>query len=68
MRQAKTPTPPDIIGFLDMCREIGVEPDLWECRNTHYDLHQDQTFYKALDPETREAFDNLGRRLAQQER
>ncbi|MBW1779639.1 MAG: DUF3536 domain-containing protein [Deltaproteobacteria bacterium] len=53
----------DIIGFLDMCQEIGVEPDLWECRNTYFDLYQDRAFLKALDPEQAQAFDRLGKRL-----
>jgi len=53
----------EIIGFLDMCQEIGVEPDLWDCRNVYDDLHHDQTFHKALDPGSAQAFDKLGERL-----
>jgi hypothetical protein len=53
----------DVIGFLDMCRKIGVEPDLWECRNAYYDQHQDQMFQKALDPDSAQAFQKLGERL-----
>ena len=53
----------DIIRFLDLCQEIGVEPDLWECRNTYYDLHHDQLFRNALDPESAEAFSKLGQRF-----
>jgi hypothetical protein len=53
----------EIIGFLDMCQEIGMEPDLWECQNTYYDLHQDLRFLKALDLESARAFDKLGQRF-----
>jgi len=53
----------DSIGFLNMCREIGVEPDLWECQNAYYDRRQDQTFRKALDAEASQVFDKLGERL-----
>ncbi len=53
----------DIIGFLDMCQEIGVEPDLWECRNAYYDRHQDPAFRKALDAQSTLVFDKLGERL-----
>jgi len=52
----------DIIGFLDMCQQVGVEPDLWECRNTYYDLYQERTFQKALDSESAN-FNKLGERL-----
>ena len=52
-----------IISFLDMCREMGVEPDLWECQNTYYDLRQDQGFRRALDSRSARAFDTLGKRL-----
>ncbi|MCF8146230.1 MAG: DUF3536 domain-containing protein [Deltaproteobacteria bacterium] len=53
----------DIIAFLDMCREIGVEPDLWESQNAYHDRHLDQTFRKALDSEAVGIFDKLGERL-----
>jgi alpha-amylase/alpha-mannosidase (GH57 family) len=53
----------DIIRFLDMCRKIGVEPDLWECRNSFYDLDQDRTFRRALGAESGQVFDKLGERL-----
>jgi len=53
----------DIIGFLDMCMEIGVEPDLWESRNTYYDLYREQSFHRTLDPESAGIFAKLGERL-----
>jgi len=46
-----------------MCQEIGVEPDLWECRNAYYDRHQDPAFRKALDAQSTLVFDKLGERL-----
>ncbi|MFO7601917.1 MAG: DUF3536 domain-containing protein [Candidatus Desulfacyla sp.] len=63
---SRTPKPEkftEIIGFLDMCQEIGVEPDLWECRNAYYDRRQDQAFRKALDAGAAQVLDKLGERL-----
>lgn len=53
----------EIMDFLDMCRNIGVEPDLWESQNAYYDRHRDQAFRKSLDAAGARLFDKLGERL-----
>jgi len=53
----------EITRFLDMCRKIGVEPDLWECQNAYDDLRQDSVFRNSMQADAVQAFDELGERL-----
>ncbi|MCD6307279.1 MAG: DUF3536 domain-containing protein [Deltaproteobacteria bacterium] len=53
----------EIIGFLDMCHKIGVEPDLWDCQNAWYDLYYSPALQKKPDPQLSRSLGQLGERL-----
>jgi len=53
----------ETIGFLDMCRKIGVEPDLWDCQNAFNDRRTDSNYCRTMSRDLFLAFDELGERL-----
>jgi alpha-amylase/alpha-mannosidase (GH57 family) len=52
-----------IIGFLDMCQGIGVEPDLWACQNAWYDLYRSHASPAGSDAKLSRGLRQLGERL-----
>ena len=52
-----------IIGFLDMCQGIGVEPDLWDCQNAWYDLYRSHASAAGPDSKLSRGLRQLGERL-----
>ena len=53
----------DIIDFLNLVKDMGLDIDLWECQNMFYDLYTDIEFIASLGPERSGPFLELGRRL-----
>ncbi|MDY7035890.1 MAG: DUF3536 domain-containing protein, partial [Thermodesulfobacteriota bacterium] len=53
----------DVSNLLDLTEKLRILPDLWECQNIFYDLHNDQDFTQNLDNDLSSAFDELGRKL-----
>ena len=53
----------DMIGLLELVREMGLKPDLWECRNSYWGLSTDQGFINALGLDLAEDMKKLGHLL-----
>lgn len=52
-----------VIRFLDICREIGVDPDLWECQNAWYDQYRSWVSRHGPDDRLSHALLQLGERI-----
>ena len=53
----------NVINFLNLSRELNLEPDLWECRNMFYDLLNDPGFTRTLPRDLSFTFNELGQHL-----
>jgi len=49
-----------IMDFLELCQELNIEPDIWECQNIFYDYSKNRKFMNNLAPHTSSVFRELG--------
>ena len=52
-----------LILFLHLARDLGLDLDLWACQNGYYDLYGDERFMERLAPAETDSFVELGREL-----